>query len=291
MSTRTPSDTERWRRRAAGIVQASRHPRRGRFECASLLASPPGDGTQQALASLDARLGTFPSKSAAADGCTETDWIEALLRFAPIVQRHHLCPWHPAGSLRRDPGRRGTEPSHQPKGPGTFGLDTWAWLTLHMAGNMFRFGRLSVPPDPWRGRRPRGSTARGCLGCTSQKTAASPPHSLTQASPRHGTSLTDIPGQGGRPGELRLVDARPLPARRLPASNIASFARRFTLERCSDARTTLCTSLSGSEAWTTLIASPARRPSAHGTGKDRRRRTWQLGHGHLVLPPAQVNHA
>ena len=73
--------------------------------CAALLASPPGDGTRRALAVLDARLGTFPIEPASAEGCTETDWIEALLRFAPVVHGHHLSPRHSAGSLRRYSGR------------------------------------------------------------------------------------------------------------------------------------------------------------------------------------------
>lgn len=257
------------------------------FECASLLRSAPGDATRRALASLEARLGVFPSTPASADGCRETDWIEALLRFAPVVHRYHLSLGIPAESSAAILADVGLHLRINRRVHGRFGLDTWDWLTLHMAGNIFRIGRLqfhlvrddegSAPSDSWvlGVHIPEGGGLSPALVDAS----------FGQAREFFDHHFPDKPVSVAR-CESWMLD--PYLAGKLPNSNIAAFASRFTLDRCSDApgdavyftfRQRGMDNLDRLPRETSLQRVVLERIDDGGV--------WQLGHGHLVLPPAR----
>lgn len=259
------------------------------FECASLLASPPGDGTRRALASLDARLGVFPSTSASADGCTETDWIEALLRFAPVVHGHHLSLGIPPESSAAILADVGLNLRINRRVHGRFGLDTWAWLTLHMAGNIFRIGRLQfhlVRSDE------EGSAAASdswVLGVHIPEDGGLSP-ALVDTSFSQAREFFDryFPDKAVSVASCDSWMLDPYLARKLPHSNIAAFARRFTLDHCSDApgdavyftfRQRGMENLDRLPRETSLQRVVLERIDDGGV--------WQLGHGHLVLPAAR----
>ncbi|MCZ9883733.1 acyltransferase domain-containing protein [Arthrobacter sp. B2a2-09] len=262
------------------------------FECASLLASPPEDGTQQALAILQARLGAFPSRSASADGCTETDWIEALLRFAPVVHGHHLSlgiPPEASAAILADVGLnlRINRRVH-----GHFGLDTWAWLTLHMAGNIFRIGRLQFHLV----RDAAGSvTASGSwvLGVHIPEDGGLSP-ALVDSSFSQAREFFDryFPDKAVSVASCDSWMLDPYLARKLPDSNIAAFARRFSLDRCSEAPSDAVYFTFRHRGMENLDRLP-RETSLQRVVLERidDGGVWQLGHGHLELPPAQANPA
>lgn len=262
-------------------------------ECAALLASPQGDGTRRALAVLDARLGTFPAESASTDGCTETDWIEALLRFAPVVNSHHLSRGIPPESSAAILADVGLNLRINRRVHGRFGLDTWAWLTLHMAGNMFRIGRLQF-------HLVRSNTAdhsevddQWMLGVHIPEDGGLSP-ALVDASFNHAREFFDryFPDTTVAVASCDSWMLDPYLARKLPDSNIAAFARRFTLDHCSDApsdavyftfRQRDMKNLAGLPRETSLQRVVLERIDDGGV--------WQLGHGRLALPPLPGNHA
>jgi hypothetical protein len=271
------------------------------LECAALLATPPGGRTLRALAIMDARLGTFPSGSASGEGCTETDWIEAVLRFAPAAYGYHLSlgiPPEASAAILADVGLnlRINRRVH-----GRFGLDTWAWLTLHMAGNIFRIGRLQF-------HLVRSNAGVSSAASSTATSAANEDWVLGIHIPEDGgldPALVDMSlSQAGEffgryfPDKAVAVAScdswmlDPYLARKLPDSNIAAFARRFTLNRCSDApsdavyftfRHRGMENLAGLPRETSLQRVVLERIDDGGV--------WQLGHGTLVLPPSPGKHA
>jgi hypothetical protein len=261
-------------------------------ECAALLASPPGDGTLRALAIMEGRLGTFPSRSASAGDCTETDWIEALLRFAPVVYSHHLSLGIPPEASAAILADMGLNLRINRRVHGRFGLDTWAWLTLHMAGNIFRIGRLQF--HLVRGNAEDSSAATSAanedwvLGIHIPEDGGLSP-ALVDTSLSHAREFFDryFPDKAIAVANCDSWMLDPYLARKLPGSNIAAFARRFTLERCSDApsdavyftfRHRDMENLAGLPRETSLQRVVLERIDDGGV--------WQLGHGHLVLPPS-----
>ncbi|MFJ4169191.1 acyltransferase domain-containing protein [Paenarthrobacter sp. NPDC089714] len=255
-------------------------------ECADLLAATPGPGVQQALEALQARLGTFPSDSVISNGPTESEWITALLRFAPLVHSYHLglaiTPEVSAASL----ADVGLQLRINRRVHGRFGLDTWAWLTLHMAGNLFRLGRLQF--HLVRRQSPEaedGQERSWVLGVHIPEAGALAPAavdaSFRDAKLFFAGHFPDKPIATAT-CESWMLD--PYLANHLPESNIASFARRFTLDRCTDAPTDAVyftfrhRGLEGLDALpreTSLQRLVLERIDDGGT--------WQLGHGHLSL--------
>lgn len=260
--------------------------------CAALLGSPPGDGTRRALAVLHARLGAFPSKSAPADGCTETDWIEALLRFAPVVHRHHLALGIPPESSAAILADVGLNLRINRRVHGRFGLDTWAWLTLHMAGNIFRIGRLQF--HLVRGDA-EGSAASDSwvLGIHIPEDGGLSP-ALVDTSLSQAREFFDLhfPDKAVSAASCDSWMLDPYLAQKLPDSNIAAFARRFTLDRCSDAPGDAVYFTFRHRGMENLDRLP-RETSLQRVVLERidEGGAWQLGHGHLVLPPAQAKRA
>ncbi|MEW1821737.1 acyltransferase domain-containing protein [Arthrobacter sp. NPDC080031] len=261
--------------------------------CASLLASPAGDGTRHALASLHARIGTFPSKSASADGCTETDWIEALLRVAPVVHRHHLSLGIPPESSAAILADVGLNLRINRRVHGRFGLDTWAWLTLHMAGNIFRIGRLQFHLVRGDAGGPAAVGDSWVLGVHIPEDGGLSPAlvdtSFSQAREFFGRYFPDKAVTVASCDSWMLD---PYLARKLPDSNIAAFARRFTLDRCSDAPADAVYFTFRQRGLANLDRLP-RETSLQRVVLERidDGGVWQLGHGHLVLPPAPGNQA
>ncbi|WP_115788717.1 acyltransferase domain-containing protein [Arthrobacter silvisoli] len=254
--------------------------------CAALLSTPPGPAVVSAVSALEARLGTFPSGTASADGCTEHDWIEALLRFAPVAASYHASLGIPAGVSAAILADVGLNLRINRRVHGNFGLDTWAWLTLHMAGNMFRLGRLQYHLVRSSGGRSPVPEGEWLVGVHIPEDGGLSPavvdESLAQARRFFDGHFPD------KPVRLATCDSwmlDPYLAARLPESNIASFARRFTVDRCSDAasdavyftfRTRDMANLTGLPRDTSLQRVVLERIDDGGT--------WQLGHGHLELP-------
>lgn len=256
------------------------------LDCADLLENSPGAGVQQAMDSLQARLGTFPSKSIVSNGPTESDWITAFLRFAPLVHSYHLglgiTPEVSAASL----ADVGLQLRINRRVHGRFGLDTWGWLTLHMAGNLFRLGRLQF--HLIRPGRPEARTAQEPsweLGVHIPEDGGLSPAavdaSFRDAKLFFAGHFPDKPVATAT-CESWMLD--PYLVEHLPDSNIASFARRFILDRCSDApadavyftfRHRGLENLDGLPRKTSLQRVVLERIDDGGT--------WQLGHGHLAL--------
>ncbi|WP_416403229.1 acyltransferase domain-containing protein [Arthrobacter sp. LFS091] len=254
-------------------------------ECAALLATPPSAAVLRAINSLQERLGTFPRDSIQAIDSSETNWIEALLRFAPTVHSYHvglgISPAVSAASL----GDVGLQLRINRRVHGRFGLDTWSWLTLHMAGNLFRLGRLQfhLVRNSDVAEQQRGSGWE--LGVHIPEDGGLSP-ALVDA------SFTEAGGFFPRyfpdkPADTATCDSwmlDPYLLERLPDSNIASFARRFTLDRCTDAPTDAVYFTFRQRGLQDLDKLP-RETSLQRVVLERidDGGTWQLGHGHLAL--------
>jgi len=257
-------------------------------ECAALLSTPPGKQVLSALSALEARLGTFPTEAASAAGCTERDWIEALLRFAPATASYHRSRGIAAGLSAAILADVGLNLRINRRVHGRFGLDTWAWLTLHMAGNMFRLGRLQYHLVRSGGGPSPAHEGEWIVGLHIPEDGGLSPavvdESLVLARAFLDRHFPD------KPVRLATCDSwmlDPYLAERLPESNIASFARRFTVDRCSDApsdavyftfRTRDMENLAQLPRDTSLQRVVLERIDDGGS--------WQLGHGHLELPAA-----
>ncbi|BCW63471.1 acyltransferase domain-containing protein [Arthrobacter sp. StoSoilB22] len=249
-------------------------------ECAHLLDTPADEPVLQAMEAMQERLGAFPVDSIRAEGAVEAVWIEALLRFAPSVHAYHvglgISPAVSAASL----ADLGLQLRINRRVHGRFGLDTWAWLTLHMAGNLFRLGRLQfhlVPAaDP---------SSEWVLGVHIPEDGSLSPElvdaSFSQARAFFTRYFPDKPAHKATCDSWMLD---PYLVERLPMSNIASFARRFTLDRCTDAPTDAIYFTFRQRGLDNLDRLP-RETSLQRVVLERidDGGTWQLGHGHLAL--------
>lgn len=247
--------------------------------CAALLDSPAGPGVDRAVAALRDRLGTFPSGPAKARGTTELDWIEALLRFAPELQEFHashgIAPELTAAIL----ADMGLQLRINRRVHGAFGLDTWSWLTLHMAGNMFRLGRLQYHLIR---EEPAGQWLLGVhIPEDGGLSSAMVDGSLAMAKEFFARCFPD------KPVTVATCDSwmlDPYLAAKLPESNIACFARRFTVDRCTDEPTDAVYFTFRQRGLTDLDKLP-RETSLQRVVLERidDGGTWQIGHGRLSL--------
>lgn len=263
-------------------------------ECAALLDRAPSGYVLEALELLQERLGTFPADSISPDRIwpgqpVESVWIEALLRFAPRVHAYHLELGISTDVSAATMADVGLQLRINRRVHGHFGLDTWSWLTLHMAGNLFRLGRLQF--HLIRSRRddgPGGNVAYASdwiLGVHIPEDGGLSP-ALVDASfdearwffPHY---FPDKPATVAT-CESWMLD--PYLVARLPDSNIASFARRFTLDRCTDAPTDAVYFTFRQRGLGNLDKLP-RETSLQRIVLERidDGGTWQLGHGHLAL--------
>lgn len=258
-------------------------------ECATLLDTPPSEPVSRAMTAMRERLGSFAVESLPADGASEAEWIEALLRFAPSVHAYHvelgISPAVSAASL----ADVGLQLRINRRVHGRFGLDTWSWLTLHMAGNLFRLGRLQfhlVPAREEAGHADPHSTAKEwVLGVHIPEDGGLSP-ALVDASFAEARSFFPrcFPD---KPAAVATCDSwmlDPYLVARLPDSNIASFAKRFTLDRCTDAPTDAVYFTFRQRGLQDLDRLP-RDTSLQRVVLERidDGGTWQLGHGHLAL--------
>ncbi|MGL3807282.1 acyltransferase domain-containing protein [Paeniglutamicibacter sp. R2-26] len=141
---------------AAAILDLCAIPDIDRQACTRMLGTPADRGTQLALETLDARWGNAEAPALKQlDGVVERQWIEAILRFAPVaaerLERTGVSPAVIEATL----ADIGKQMELHRRTHGDFGLETWWWLLLHLAGVLFRIGRLQhqlhreTPGGPW----------------------------------------------------------------------------------------------------------------------------------------------
>ncbi|MGJ3191317.1 acyltransferase domain-containing protein [Paenarthrobacter sp. FR1] len=257
------------------------------LECAALLDTPPSEPVLRAMTAMRERLGSCSSESLPADGASETEWIEALLRFAPSAHAYHvelgISPAVSAASL----ADVGLQLRINRRVHGRFGLDTWSWLTLHMAGNLFRLGRLQfhLVRAPQEAGQATHTAEEWVLGVHIPEDGGLSP-ALVDAS--FAEARTFFPRYfPDKPVAVATCDSwmlDPYLVSRLPDSNIASFAKRFTLDRCTDAPTDAVYFTFRQRGLQDLNKLP-RDTSLQRVVLERidDGGTWQLGHGHLAL--------
>ncbi len=249
-------------------------------ECAALLASPPDADVVLAMDAMQGRLGAFPLRSITAEDASEATWIEALLRFAPLVHAHHVGLGIDVDISAASLADVGLQMRINRRVHGRFGLDTWSWLTLHMAGNLFRLGRLQfhlVPDD----RHASGWVLGVHIPEDGGLSPAMVDDSFAEAKAFFAHHFP------GKPVTVATCDSwmlDPYLAERLPNSNIAAFARRFTLDRCTDAASDAVYFTFRQRGMQDLAKLP-RNTSLQRVVLERidDGGTWQLGHGHLAL--------
>lgn len=257
-----------------------------REECAALLGSPAGPRVLRALEAMRVRLGTFPRNSATAEDVSEVEWIEALLRFAPDVVAFHAGLGLPSQVSRDILADTGLQLRINRRVHGRFGLDTWSWLTLHMAGNLFRLGRLQFHLVRLGEATAWASAGDWVLGVHIPEDGGLSPEtvdaSFSLASEFFARHFPDKPVTFATCDSWMLD---PYLGARLPESNIASFARRFALDRCTDAPTDAVYFTFRQRGLEHLDRLP-RTTSLQRVVLERidDGGTWQLGHGHLRLP-------
>ncbi|MFJ5957066.1 acyltransferase domain-containing protein [Paenarthrobacter sp. NPDC092416] len=253
-------------------------------ECRRILASPPNASVQRALAALEERLGTFPTASITSSDISEVEWVEALLRFAPAVHEYHLAQGVDADTSAATLADMGLQLRINRRVHGQFGLDTWGWLTLHMAGNLFRLGRLQFH----------------LVRAEANQSSAKSQWVLGVHIPEDGglsRALVDASFEEARSFFARCFPDKPVATAtcdswmldpyllaKLPESNIAGFARRFTVDRCTDAPTDAVYFTFRHRGLENLDSLP-RETSLQRVVLERidDGGTWQLGHGHLAL--------
>lgn len=255
-------------------------------ECAELLAAGSGAGVPKALDALRGRLGTYPSESLEPAGITEPDWIVALLRFAPQVHAYHLELGISPDVSKATLADFGLQLRINRRVHGRFGLDTWSWMTLHMAGNLFRLGRLQFHLVRGTGSAmPVDDERAWVLGIHIPEDGSLSPAavdaSFNEARQFFATRFPD------KPISLATCDSwmlDPYLVEQLPGSNIASFARRFTVDRSTDAPGDAVYFTFRQRGLENLGALP-RETSLQRVVLERIEKggTWQLGHGHLAL--------
>ncbi|MGG5175294.1 acyltransferase domain-containing protein [Pseudarthrobacter sp. J1763] len=210
--------------------------------CNTLLNASPSRGTLVALATLRSRLGSFARGGAEvflregsprALAPSESDWTSALLLFAPELLDHHAALGIPQEISQATVADLGLNLAINRRVHGRFGLETWSWLTLHAAGNLFRVGRLQYHLVPSEAPPTAGKPTRAWeLGIHIPEDGSLSPAavgaSLEQAVEFFVRYFPDKTVTQGRCVSW-LLD--PELAKRLPGSNIAKFAQRFTLER------------------------------------------------------------
>ncbi|MET3807526.1 hypothetical protein ABIB25_004552 [Nakamurella sp. UYEF19] len=185
-------------------------------------------GVAEALGVLEARLGTFPSGPPTSELAQDV-WICAMVLFAPRVQQWHLgqsVDDEISRATLADVGRqfRLHRITH-----GEFGLETWWWLSNHLAGGCFELGRLHVilrrlsPGEPSPPRNPQWILDVH-IPPTGPLTHAAVESSFAQAIPFFRRHFPDRPADTAVCFSW-LLD--PYLAEHLPTSNIARFQQLF----------------------------------------------------------------
>ncbi|MDP5225627.1 MULTISPECIES: acyltransferase domain-containing protein [Arthrobacter] len=257
-----------------------------RDETLALLDRDAGEQVLDAMAVLRGRLGAFPGGYAPSGSLDEFVWLEAYLRFTPELLAYWDGLGIPAEISAATLADLGRNVDITRRVLGRFGLETFGWLSLHYAGNLFQLGRLQfhllphhedegwAAPDEWilSVHIPEGG------GLSPAAVDASFEEAVAFFG-RH------FPGKPVRSAECISWLLDPELSRRLPESNMARFARRFTLERTSSSPTDAVyftfrkRGLDGLELLP-RDSSLQRAVLEHlDDGGE-----WGLGHGHLTLP-------
>lgn len=141
---------------AAAILDLCAIPDVDRQACTRMLGTPADPGTQRALETLDARWRDAAAPALTQlDGVGENQWIEAILRFAPVaaerLERSGVSP----AVIEATFADIGKQMELHRRTHGGFGMDAWSWVLLHLSGLLFRLGRLQhhlhreTPKGPW----------------------------------------------------------------------------------------------------------------------------------------------
>lgn len=252
----------------------------------ALLDGPPSEGAQTALGVLRARLGTFPGGYAPKSDVDEFGWLEAYARFTPELLAYWEGLGIPQDIVAATLADLGRHVDINRRVFGTFGFETFGWLSLHFAGSLFQLGRLQfhllqhhedadwAEPGEWilSVHIPEG----GGLSPAAVDT------SFTQAVEFFTRHFPDRPV---RSAECISWLLDPELARRVPGSNMAAFAGRFTLDRTSASPTDAVYFTFRQRGLDGLDRLPRdsslqRAVLEHiDDGGE-----WGLGHGHLTLP-------
>lgn len=203
-----------------------------RADCLALLR----DGVDEAavadvLARLRAALGTFP---AGRPGWQAEEHVAlvAFLRFAPEV-----LAWHAEHGVEPEVTRAtladvGRHLALHRRETGSFGLSTWWWLCLHMAGGLFALGRLQHQVHRQPHELP-GAVAAGewVVGLHVPETGPLTPEAVDDSLRRVRPFLDrHLPGLDVRTATCTSWLLDPYLREHLPpTSHIGAFARRFTL--------------------------------------------------------------
>lgn len=252
--------------------------------CGRLLSRPAASEVRQALEHLERRLGSFTAKPVDDYGLAEETWIEAILRFAPLVVR-----WHTQRGISQEDSALiladiGRQMAIHRRVHGNFGLETWAWLTLHLTGTMFQLGRLQyhlVPSEEHGG----WALDIHIPELTGEQAGLAPEAvdaSLALARVFFADHFPDKPVDTATCSSWMLD---PYLSRVLPQGNIAAFASRFAVGHCTEAPEDAVYFTFRQRGMEGLDRLP-RKTSLQRAVLDRINDggTWQLGHGHLRLP-------
>jgi hypothetical protein len=213
--------------------------------------------------------------------------IAALLAFAPEIARWHAEHGVPEAVSRATLADVGRQLALHRREHGRFGLDPVWWLTFHLSGALFALGRLQFllqgPPPAYR--RTLGDeewTLDIHIPATGPLLPSAVDESLAAARTFFAERFPDRPVRVGTCNSW-LLD--PYLIAHLPESNIAHFARRFTLvgepfDMPDDAvhytfRTRDMDHLDALPRETSLQRTVLERIDAGGT--------WQAARGYLVL--------
>ncbi|WP_183512878.1 acyltransferase domain-containing protein [Paeniglutamicibacter cryotolerans] len=112
---------------AAALLELCAVAQADRRDCLQLLLSAPSPGATHAFAVLTGRLGRFTDDPAAPDpGIFESDWLCALLRFAPALAGHHASLGIDQAITAGTLADVGLQIAVHRLAHGQFGLETWA---------------------------------------------------------------------------------------------------------------------------------------------------------------------
>lgn len=213
--------------------------------------------------------------------------VAALLGFGPEIARWHAEHGVPDEVSRATLADMGRQLALHRRVHGRFGLDPVWWLTLHLSGSLFALGRLQylIQPPPPAYQEALGAQ-EWALDIHIPATGPLVPSAIDESLADARTFFAQcFPGRPVRVATCNSWLLDPYLLEHLPRSNIAHFARRFTLvgepfDQPEDAvyytfRTRDLHHLDALPRATSLQRTVLERIDAGGT--------WQAARGYLVL--------
>lgn len=252
----------------------------------ALLDREPSEGAQTALAILRERLGRFPGGYAPKSDVDEFGWLEAYARFTPELLAYWDGLGIPHDVVTATLADLGRHVDINRRVFGTFGFETFGWLSLHFAGNLFQLGRLQFHLLPHHEDEDWAEPGEWILSVHIPEGGGLSP-AVVDASFQQAVAFFAqyFPDQPVRSAECISWLLDPELARRVPGSNMAAFAERFTLDRTSDSPTDAVYFTFRKRGLDGLDQLPRdsslqRAVLEHIDDGG----AWGLGHGHLTLP-------